>query len=407
MDIRKDDRAVVSFAKLKRIMPMPNLLDVQLRSFEKLVEQNVDPKEQWDFGLDRVFAEIFPISDVNENFTLEYVTASLGEPKYSVEECIERDMTYAAPLKAKLRLIVWEQLEDGGEKRPGDIIEKEVYLGDLPLLTELGTFIINGAERVVVSQLHRSPGVVFEENIHPNGSKLHSARIIPFRGSWVEFTIDINDICYVHIDKKKKFPATALLRALGYGTDASDLPDPLHLDERGARSSSPGRTRPRSRILEGKVVAEEFVDPETGEILIENGDRDRLKRWQGDPPANSARKKLKIYTTDRAGRGSGRQPHRSRTRSRRTRPTVRKTRCMRSTRCSDRVTRRTSTRLVRRSKARLLQPEALRPRPGWPVQDQPSAWASMHPSHTDGAHQGRLHRYPSFATSSSFNEGRG
>ena len=219
MDIRSDGRSVLSFAKLKPVMPMPNLLDVQLRSFEKLVETEVPLEEQWDFGLDRVFGEIFPISDVNENFTLEYVSSALGEPKYSVEECIERDMTYAAPLKATLRLIVWEDLEDG-ERRPGDIIEKEVYLGDLPLLTELGTFIINGAERVVVSQLHRSPGVIFEENIHPNGTKLHSARIIPFRGSWVEFTIDINNICYVHIDKKKKFPATALLRAFGYGTDA-------------------------------------------------------------------------------------------------------------------------------------------------------------------------------------------
>ena len=199
-------------------MPMPNLLDVQLRSFEKLVETEVPLEEQWDFGLDRVFGEIFPISDVNENFTLEYVSSTLGEPKYSVEECIERDMTYAAPLKATLRLIVWEDMEEG-ERRPRDIIEKEVYLGDLPLLTELGTFIINGAERVVVSQLHRSPGVIFEENIHPNGTKLHSARIIPFRGSWVEFTIDINNICYVHIDKKKKFPATALLRAFGYGED--------------------------------------------------------------------------------------------------------------------------------------------------------------------------------------------
>ncbi|MFQ5538708.1 MAG: DNA-directed RNA polymerase subunit beta, partial [Gemmatimonadota bacterium] len=209
---RKDNRPMVSFAKLKRVMPMPNLLDVQIRSFEKLIESGVDPAEQWDFGLDRVFAEIFPITDVNGNFTLEYVSAALGEPKYSVEECIERDMTYAAPLKATLRLIIWEELEAGIskkkakeiERRPKDIIEKEVYLGDLPLLTELGTFIINGAERVVVSQLHRSPGVVFEENIHPNGSKLYSARIIPFRGSWVEFTIDINDICYVHIDKKKK-----------------------------------------------------------------------------------------------------------------------------------------------------------------------------------------------------------
>ena len=248
----------MSFAKLKSVMPMPNLLDVQLRSFEKLVEQDVDPKEQWDFGLDRVFAEIFPISDVNENFTLEYMTAALGEPKYSVEECIERDMTYAAPLKATLRLVVWERPEEDGEgeKRPGDIIEKEVYLGDLPLLTELGTFIINGAERVVVSQLHRSPGVVFEENIHPNGSKLHSARIIPFRGSWVEFSIDINHICYVHIDKKKKFPATALLRAFGSGTDAdiyrlfftTKTVDPMAVDKQG------------NREILGNVLVEEIVD---------------------------------------------------------------------------------------------------------------------------------------------------
>src|SRR5690606_35839262 len=138
------------FGKLDAVMPMPNLLDVQVRSFEKLIESGAE--EQWDFGLDRVFGEIFPITDVNENFQLDYVSASLGEPKYSVEECIERDMTYAAPLKAKLRLIVWEELEEGvkasdaKERRPKDIIEKEVYLGDLPLLTELGTFIINDAE---------------------------------------------------------------------------------------------------------------------------------------------------------------------------------------------------------------------------------------------------------------------
>ncbi len=129
----------MDFAKLHPVMPMPNLLDVQLRSFEKLIEQQEDPEKQWDFSLDRVFGEIFPISDVNDNFTLEYVSAELGDPKYSVEECIERDMTFASPLKATLRLIVWEELEEG-ERRPKDIIEKEVYLGDLPLLTELGTF---------------------------------------------------------------------------------------------------------------------------------------------------------------------------------------------------------------------------------------------------------------------------
>ncbi len=271
MELRKDNRPIVSFAKLSSVMPMPNLLDVQVRSFEKLVETATSPEEQWDFGLDRVFGEIFPISDVNGNFTLEFVTASLGEPKYSVEECIERDMTYAAPLKATLRLIVWEELEEGAEdveRRPKDIIEKEVYLGDLPLLTELGTFIINGAERVVVSQLHRSPGVVFEENIHPNGTKLFSARIIPFRGSWVEFTIDINDICYVHIDKKKKFPATALLRALGYSTDADVFR--LFYDVESVKLPKDDE-KALADLVEGKSIAEEIVDPETGEILVDNG----------------------------------------------------------------------------------------------------------------------------------------
>jgi DNA-directed RNA polymerase subunit beta len=258
---------------------MPNLLDVQLRSFEKLVEAGQTPDEQWDFGLDRVFGEIFPISDVQENFQLEYVSAGLGEPKYSVEECIERDMTYAAPLKATLRLIVWEEIDEAVKKkakrkgevldrRPKDIIEKEVYLGDLPLLTELGTFVINGAERVVVSQLHRSPGVVFEESIHPNGSKLFSARIIPFRGSWVEFTIDINDVCYVHIDKKKKFPATALLRAMGYSTDADIFRIFYDIGTgKVAEKDETGRL-----ALEGRVIAEEIVDPETGEVLIEDAD---------------------------------------------------------------------------------------------------------------------------------------
>ena len=244
---------------------MPDLLDVQIRSFGKLIETDVDQDQMWHFGLDRVFREIFPVSDVNEELTLEYVSSSLGEPKYSVEECIERDMTYSAPLKALLRLVVFEKV-GRKEKRPGDIIEKEVYLGDLPLLTDLGTFIINGAERVVVSQLHRSPGVVFEEDIHPNGTKLCKARIIPFRGSWVEFTIDINDICYVHIDKKKKFPATALLRAFGYGTDT----DIYQLFFETQETPVPNEDDD-ARDLLGAVVASEIVDQETGEVLMEHG----------------------------------------------------------------------------------------------------------------------------------------
>ena len=257
-------RPVVSFAKLHPAMPMPNLLDVQTRSFGKLVDTDVSEVETWDFCLDRVFQDIFPVTDVNGDLSLEYVSCHLGEPKYSVEECIERDMTYAAPLKATLRLVIWEKT--GRKKQADTIIEKEVYLGDLPLLTNLGTFIINGAERVVVSQLHRSPGVVFEEDIHPNGARLNKARIIPFRGSWVEFTIDINDICYVHIDKKKKFPATALLRAFGYGSDTEIYQ--LFFEVRS--TSIPGPDDDARELL-GAVIAEEVVDPETGEILLDEG----------------------------------------------------------------------------------------------------------------------------------------
>src|SRR5437660_1401882 len=211
----------ISFAKLDQGMEMPHLLDIQTRAFESLLQLDAASQNREDIGLERVFKDLFPITDVHENFSLEFKSYSLGEPKYSVAECIERDMTYSAPLKATLQLIVFETTEAG--KRPKNIIEKEVYLGELPLLTHLGTFVINGAERVIVSQLHRSPGVVFEESTHPNGQRLISARIIPFRGSWVEFTVDIHDVVYVHIDKKKKFPATALLRAFGYGTNSQIL----------------------------------------------------------------------------------------------------------------------------------------------------------------------------------------
>ncbi len=190
-------------------------------AFQTLLVPDDVHGDRQDVSLERVFRDLFPITDVNEKYKLEFLGYALGEAKYAVEECIERDMTYAAPLKAKLRLDVYEEVE--GQKRLKNAIEKEVYLGELPIMTPLGTFVINGAERVVVSQLHRSPGVVFEEDTHPNGQRLFSARIIPFRGSWVEFTIDIHDVIYVHIDKKKKFPATALLRAFGHGTNADIL----------------------------------------------------------------------------------------------------------------------------------------------------------------------------------------
>jgi len=247
---------------------MPNMLDIQIEAFGALLRNVREGEEQADVGLERVFNEVFPISDVNDKFSLEFVSYALGEPKYAVDECIERDMTYAAPLKATLRLVVWEDVEDA-ERRPKDIIEKEVYLGDLPLLTDLGTFIINGSERVIVSQLHRSPGVVFEETMHPNGTRLYSARIIPFRGSWVEFTVDIHDVVYVHIDKKKKFPATALLRAFGYGQDEDILR--LFFTTREVdltEEIDPSKAAQRRDVL-GLLLAEEVADPDTGEIIAE------------------------------------------------------------------------------------------------------------------------------------------
>jgi len=245
----------ISFGKLDEGMEMPHLLDIQTRAFEALLQLDAASHNREDVGLERVFKDLFPITDVHENFSLEFVRYSLGEPKYSVEECIERDMTYSAPLKATLQLVINEEVN--GVKRPRNIIEKEVYLGELPLLTGLGTFVINGAERVIVSQLHRSPGVVFEESTHPNGQRLISARIIPFRGSWVEFTVDIHDVIYVHIDKKKKFPATALLRAFGYGENRDILRLFFGVRELDLVRKREGRAETREVI--GAIIAEDIT----------------------------------------------------------------------------------------------------------------------------------------------------
>jgi len=245
----------ISFGKLDQGMEMPHLLDIQVRAFEALLQQDAAKLGREDIGLERVFKDLFPITDVHENFSLEFVRYNLGEPKYSVEECIERDMTYSAPLKATLQLVINEEVN--GVKRPRNIIEKEVYLGELPLLTGLGTFVINGAERVIVSQLHRSPGVVFEESTHPNGQRLISARIIPFRGSWVEFTVDIHDVIYVHIDKKKKFPATALLRAFGFGENRDILR--LFFAERELDLAKKRETRIDQREVIGALIAQDIT----------------------------------------------------------------------------------------------------------------------------------------------------
>ncbi len=265
-----ETRSVITFSKREGGMPMPHLLDIQTAAFQTLlVPDNIDGDRQ-DVSLERVFRDLFPISDVNGKYSLDFLRYALGEPKYSVEECIERDMTYAAPLKATLQLVVYEDVD--GERRPKNIIEKEVYLGELPIMTPLGTFVINGAERVVVSQLHRSPGVVFEEDTHPNGQLLYSARIIPFRGSWVEFTIDIHDVIYVHIDKKKKFPATALLRAFGHGTNADILKLFFATKELNITGQMSGRHERREVV--GALLAQPVPNPEdsAGEALGDVGD---------------------------------------------------------------------------------------------------------------------------------------
>src|SRR5712671_1846594 len=271
---------VLSFAKLETGMPMPHLLDIQTRAFQSLLQPDGKDGARADVGLERVFKDLFPIQDVNGNYSLEFVKYGLGEPKYTVEECIERDMTYSVPLKATLQLVVMEEVgEVTKTKRPKNIIEKEVYLGELPILTPLGTFVINGAERVIVSQLHRSPGVVFEESIHPNGQRLFSARIIPFRGSWVEFTVDIHDVIYVHIDKKKKFPATALLRAFGYGTNADILKLFYAVKEIDITGKLEGRAQKREVL--GTLLAADVPDPENkkGEPLARVGDELVLERF--------------------------------------------------------------------------------------------------------------------------------
>ncbi len=240
---------------------MPNLLDVQLSSYENFLQREVSTGERKNIGLQAVFNSIFPITDVRELFSLEFVKYTLGEPRYTIRECRERNMTYGAPLKATLRLVVREPGPDKDEKVVKDIIEKDVFLGEFPLLSENGTFIINGAERVVVSQLHRSPGVFFDEEIHPNGKRLYSARIIPYRGSWVEFTLDVNDVMFVHIDSRRKLASTTLLRALGFSTN-EDLLKTFY--KTVTENVSPRRG---NRFI-GAISAQNVVDPSTGEVLL-------------------------------------------------------------------------------------------------------------------------------------------
>ena len=246
-----------TFGKIPEIIEAPDLLNIQLESWESFLQGEASPSRRKNKGLQAVFKMNFPITDARENYLLEFVEYYVEKPKYTVAECEERGLTYAVPLKAKLRLS--QKAEDG--KSYVNTIEQDVYLGNLPTMTHRGTFIINGAERVVVSQLHRSPGVFFSESVHPNGTPIYSARIIPFRGSWVEFATDINNIMYAYIDRKKKFPVTTLLRALGYSSD-DEILELFNLVEEIELS------RVNLSDYEGRVICSDVVDKKTGEILI-------------------------------------------------------------------------------------------------------------------------------------------
>jgi DNA-directed RNA polymerase subunit beta len=247
----------ISFGKIPEIIEAPDLLNIQLESWESFLQYDTGPSRRKNKGLQSVFKMNFPIADARENFLLEFLEYYVEKPKYSVPECEERGLTYAVPIKAKLRLS--QKAEDG--KSYVNTIEQDVYLGNLPTMTHRGTFIINGAERVVVSQLHRSPGVFFSESTHPNGTPIYSARIIPFRGSWVEFTTDINNIMYAYIDRKKKFPVTTLLRALGYSSDDEILQLFNLVEEIDVNKTE-------IKDYEGRVICSDVVDKKTGEIFI-------------------------------------------------------------------------------------------------------------------------------------------
>ncbi|MBR3871903.1 MAG: DNA-directed RNA polymerase subunit beta [Paludibacteraceae bacterium] len=253
----------INFSSIKNPLEYPDFLEVQLKSFKDFFQLDTPPEKRKNEGLYKVFSENFPINDTRNNFTLEFLDYYIDPPRYSIDECIDRGLTYNVPLKAKLRLSCTDPDHEDFET-----VIQDVYLGPIPYMTEKGTFVINGAERVVVSQLHRSPGVFFGQNMHTNGTKLYSARIIPFRGSWIEFTTDINNVMYAYIDRKKKLPVTTLLRAVGFESDKEILEIFNLAEEIKATKSNLKKAIGRklaARVL--KTWVEDFADEDTGEVV--------------------------------------------------------------------------------------------------------------------------------------------
>ena len=259
----KAEEARVNFGKIKLGSPSPDLLEIQLRSFQEFFQLETTPENRMNEGLYKVFQENFPITDARNIFVLEFLDYFVDPPRYTIDECIQRGLTYSVPLKAKLKLSCNDE-----EHVDFQTIVQDVFLGNIPYMTPKGTFVINGAERVIVSQLHRSPGVFFGQSFHPNGTKIYSARVIPFKGAWMEFATDINTVMYAYIDRKKKFPVTTLLRAIGFDSDKAildifDLADEVSAS-RESLEVSLGR-KLAARVL--RSWTEDFVDEDTGEVV--------------------------------------------------------------------------------------------------------------------------------------------
>ncbi len=264
-----------TFARTRRVLDYPDFLDIQLKSYHDFLQGNIAPAVRRPVGLQHVFNDHFPISDSRDRYLLEFIDYSLDAPKHSIEECIAQGLSYSVPLKARFRLSAQEDDDDDGAE---EAVEQQVYLGNLPSMTERGTFVINGAERVVVSQLHRSPGVFFGQSIHPNGTGLFSARIIPFRGSWIEFSTDVQNVMWAYIDRKKKLPVTTLLRALGFSETGElvkifDLADAMATNTKRLFKKAIGRRLATSVSVEQIT---EIVDEDTGEVIEEQKSREVL-----------------------------------------------------------------------------------------------------------------------------------
>ena len=253
----------VSFSKIKLSSEYPDLLEIQLKSFIEFFQLETTPENRMYEGLYRVFQENFPITDARNIFVLEFLDYFIDPPRYDIDECMQRGLTYSVPLKAKLRLSCNDE-----EHVDFQTIVQDVFLGNIPYMTPKGTFVVNGAERVIVSQLHRSPGVFFSQTFHPNGTKIYSARVIPFKGAWMEFATDINNVMYTYIDRKKKFPVTTLLRSIGYDSD-KDILNLFGLSEE-VKATSGNLKKSITRKLAARVLrkwTEDFVDEDTGEVV--------------------------------------------------------------------------------------------------------------------------------------------